>query len=1656
MVFDKIINITVFKAGNIVAGKRTIGSFRCDVGTVYATADHQYYHKWAPLIDPKDMSAGPKGFVKCDISVSGKGDILKAPKGGKEDDSDNIEGNLLLPAGVALDRQRAVYQVIIYRGEDLPRTDFGIFTSMRNAISLNKVAFVDAYVKVSFVGHIGKTSSKKSYNPDWKEILTFTDMFPPLCNRIKIQICDSDPIKDDPIGTHFIELSQIMDPGGDTDGILPSFGPSFINFYGSPRRYNIQGGSDELNEGLGEGSAYRGRLLMQLTTTILDAESGGVSSVSREKLLRTGGQSDFKPRKELILFATLFEAAMINGEFANKSVYFEISIGKYGNTIDSKGRAKLFEKTDDEESDEEEESSRILKERKEEEDELFKFSSTPAQNAISIDNTYCYMPWKEEKPCLFVGALFEDERKRLYHSNMIQGMSDKMEEGLEDTGQMIKNDHELSHRRLRGVIEEFEHGLDDYMRHAPLLGVGAGAGKTNLDRHRLNFCKNSLDKFKQQVKKIRKSVKPANVRDKYYEMKRIAGKVRRMARDPQHGLPDVFLWMIVEKKRVAYYRFPARSLLNATTDDQRGRHCGEMQTIFLRKPGMKGLGSTGWAMQAKLQVLLWLGERDKNGSNPKYLQNLPPGYECKYTMYQDQSPPPTSIVYPQSHKFELRAFVFCARSLIGSDNSGLSDPFARIIVGNQCKTTQVAFETLSPRWEETFVFKDLVFNGPLEEIQKSPPIVIVEFYDHDMVGDPEYLGRCIIHPKVKVENEPYCAPEWPAQPEWWDVYRGTSLSGEMLACFELLHGDTSDAPVLPDPIPIDPRNPQLTLLRIPPMIMPPISTYRIEVLFWGVRDFKRQLLSSVSRPRIDVEVAGKILRSRRIESLGRHSNFEEPLQYFDLDMPDNEMWWPPLTIRCVDCKNFGRENLVGTCTVNFLANYVFVPLEERQRVAEESRQQLLKERYETSEKSAADNMSIKSGQPSHLVASDNKTLLSVKTNGGAADTRSIRSGHVSIAMGDVPNVDIKSTRGSVMHLSPVPEGQEDSKSLDWWSKYYVKKRRQEEEADALSGKKKKKKKKKKIKIKNPKESASKFKFYEHELENIPEFGGFEELLHTFDLLKGKKTNDEEEDCARLSGKFKTKGSLEAIKAKPKINLKLAPEIPFHKSYDLHVRVYVIRAFDLHPADLNGKSDPYLIVKCGRHVTNDKANRIMNMLNPCFGKLFEFNVTFPVDSMLRVQVMDYDKLSADDIIGETVIDLENRILSKHRPRCGIQQQYDTFGYNQWRDCIQPTAIVERLCKDVKMQNPDYRRDSVYIAGRIYYAEGEIENDAGEMIPTRELLAMEILKHWDEIPGGCKLVPEHVETRVLYNPDKPGIEQGRLEMWVDIFPKDLPMPSVTIDITPRLPISYELRIIIWNTDDVILEDKNVLTGEMSSDIFVRGYLKGPALDGQQTDIHYRSLTGEGNFNWRFVFPFDYLKAEEKAVYTIKEGVFDASETEQKIPPQITLQVWDADIVSSDDFLGSVVLDMNRIPKPAKNLKNCSLKMLKKDGSVPTLNLFKNKRCKGWWPMSVKEPDGELKLVGKVEAEFHLCEAEEAERSPVGCAREDPEGLQEPNRPDSSFFWLTNPLKTMKYVLWKNYKWLIFKLVLLLLLLVFIILFFYTVPSATVNKIWDIMGS
>lgn len=48
-------------------------------------------------------------------------------------------------------------------------------------------------------------------------------------------------------------------------------------------------------------------------------------------------------------------------------------------------------------------------------------------------------------------------------------------------------------------------------------------------------------------------------------------------------------------------------------------------------------------------------------------------------------------------------------------------------------------------------------------------------------------------------------------------------------------------------------------------------------------------------------------------------------------------------------------------------------------------------------------------------------------------------------------------------------------------------------------------------------------------------------------------------------------------------------------------VFHLQATDLHPADINGKADPYIAIKLGKTEIKDKENYISKQLNPLFGK-----------------------------------------------------------------------------------------------------------------------------------------------------------------------------------------------------------------------------------------------------------------------------------------------------------------------------------------------------------------------------------------------------------------------------------------------------------------------
>lgn len=69
-------------------------------------------------------------------------------------------------------------------------------------------------------------------------------------------------------------------------------------------------------------------------------------------------------------------------------------------------------------------------------------------------------------------------------------------------------------------------------------------------------------------------------------------------------------------------------------------------------------------------------------------------------------------------------------------------------------------------------------------------------------------------------------------------------------------------------------------------------------------------------------------------------------------------------------------------------------------------------------------------------------------------------------------------------------------------------------------------------------------------------------------------------------------------------------------------------------------------------------------------------------------------------------------------------------------------------------------------------------------------------------------------------------------------------------------------------------------------------------------FRSMDGQGNFNWRFIYRFPYFPAERCISIQKKEHFWSLDATELSIPPILNLQIWDNDKFTSDDFLGKSI--------------------------------------------------------------------------------------------------------------------------------------------------------
>ncbi|XP_048091688.1 dysferlin [Alosa alosa] len=954
--------------------------------------------------------------------------------------------------------------------------------------------------------------------------------------------------------------------------------------------------------------------------------------------------------------------------------------------------------------------------------------------------------------------------------------------------------------------------------------------------------------------------------------------------------------------------------------------------------------------------------------------------------------PTISCFFDSGARYHLRCYLYQARDLIAMDKDSFSDPYAIVSFLHQSQKTVTVKNTLNPTWDQTLIFYEVEIFGDCDITDKNPPNIVVELYDQDTYGADEFMGRCVCQPSM-VASPPCLA--------WFPVQRSGKPAGELLAAFELIRREKAsihhipgqegdimppahimDELILPgflsenqqqwpeeSDLPYPPPQREPNVFMVPQGIRPVLQRTAIEILAWGLRNLKSFQMASVTSPSLQVECGGRMVQSCVIRNTKKNPNFDVNTLFIDVRLPQEELYMPPLVIKVIDNRQFGRKPVVGQCTIRYLEEF---------RCQEEDL-----ERDPTEDDIGA--------------------------------------------MAPTPRDDILI---DIDDKEPLIPGQEDE-FMDWWSKFYASTGERNKCGTYLE------------------KGLDTLQIYDRELERVDGFEKLADFCQTFKLYRGR-TQDESEDPS-VVGEFKGMFKIYPLPDDP--STPMPPRqfslLPPNGTAECLVRVYIIQASGLQPKDTNGKCDPYVKITMGKKTISDQDHYIPCTLDPVFGRMFELSCTLPLEKDLKIVLYDYDMLTKDEKIGETVIDLENRFLSRYGGRCGLQQSYCVSGVNQWRDQLKPTLLLQRLCERRSYRPPVYKPDSVHFRGlEIRRAAREALTPNPHLGPLQERLALLILRRQG-------LVPEHVETRRLYSPLQPDIEQGRLQMWVDIFPKSFGPPGPPFNITPRKAKKFFLRCVIWNTSDVILDDVS-LSGEKMSDIYVKGWLHGHEGNKQKTDVHYRSLGGEGNFNWRFLFPFHYLPAEQLCVVDRKEHFWSLDKAEAKLPPKITIQIWDNDKFSFDDYLGCLDMDLNHMLRPAKSAEKCTLDLLHQ---VPEklVSLFEQKTVKGWWPC-VCDSNGEKVLAGKVEMSLEIVSEHEQEERPAGQGRDEPNmnpHLEDPQRPDTSFLWFSSPYKTMKYIIWRRFKWLILLFVILFFILLFAGVFLYSFPNYAAMKLVSPFG-
>nr|XP_032527530.1 myoferlin-like [Danaus plexippus plexippus] len=1225
----------------------------------------------------------------------------------------------------------------------------------------------------------------------------------------------------------------------------------------------------------------------------------------------------------------------------------------------------------------------------------------------------------------------------MYRNNMIYGIQNELVKSLNEIQKKLKT---FDYCYLSDLEDELHKAIDETagsilkfidIVQSTIISTPCNTViqyNTELDLKQMELQMEELEKIHQQItckSKCYSMYKIQEFRDVpssskkvvkalINEAKSVAQHLNSLVYKSSEGWPDIVVWLLNNGSRVAFAKISAADIVHSVISEQKGEYCGRIQTLCLKPlkcpKHMNSPLLSCYCVAGKVELLMWMGLHRQSSD---FEFSIPRGYKLRMKKYN-------MFIKSNIMLVECRAFIYKAKLNYEVHGNIRKPTFVRINALNSVKDTEVYLSALSPVWNQVIKIKQIVFMSQ-HRLLESPPIVFVEINNNELSGKTELLGRIKIYPQVTDEPSYDNAPSL----QWYDFYRGTEFGGQVLMSVQLLQIPerllrsteyTSEEEIF-EANTADDTEIFEGIETLPINLLPKSSSYKVDVYWWGLRD-----IDSMRKPCIVMEIEDLSIKSEIITEKAHNCNFSKgrTTQVFEAYL--NEAYCLPLRIKLYDASTFGRSLYIGTNTVKNFSKYMIKWLPEDEREASLKCISIMSSDF------IQVNKFVYIKKSSKFICEDAYgSKISMRS---LSTTKTARRKWYNI----FKNKEVDEEKYTLLPVfmdkleNNLAAKTSNTKPKDWWFRYLCSQKDYiDEDSTTLN-------------------TFHKLIIYETEVETQPEFSKFKDWCATLKLYNGKKTGipdkDEKLYCGFLKAGFaiyKWPPPTNTIAVTPSgidLNKGFFNDHPHNNPAEFLVRVYIVKGLNLKSKEFTGQSNPYVVLNCGNKHIADRNNYVPNSVNPIFGKMHEVHCCLPDDYLLAVSLYDYGINSPDKLIGITTIDLEDRIYSKHRARVGLPLDYSLNEPFKWRDCLKPSDILEEICSKNHLPPPRFINSNTLLVNGVEYRNNEKDATFSSAALQREKLCLSILHKWHTLPiCGYHLVPEHVETRTLYDPNKPGIEQGKVILWVDIFPLEtgvyIPPP---IKITPREAEDYELRLTVYNVRIKMSDLDNL--GRQVSDIYVRAWIGSSNLY-QNTDVHYQCFEGKGNFNWRMIFHFKYEHADRKLVNK-ERGIF--TESGDNVPPVLVVQVLDNDDLNQTEDLGKLMLNLNSLTCGEKQAQDCSLESLNNNKKI---DLFYSESIKSWWPLAtVDESSGALIFRGCIYLELTLMPLEKAVVMPVGVGREPPFPLLAPARQDFSgrFLGKIHQLKTT----FDNQLCILAVLLSFIFLLIFLAMIYFQLPS------------